>query len=162
MSQGTIHFPIQVGPTIMETTCQVLDLELHYNIILGNPWIHGMKYITFTFHHCVKFLYQNREVTIHADLKPFYYCKNLKAKYYKIPQVPKNYEGPTSPYVDPSTLASTSNKMTHIIQNILDIKALNKDNGCGDYNLQKGAYVVGELPQSLKSHGRPQPSDGTS
>ena len=37
VSQGTIKLPVQVGPTLMETTCQVLDLDLPYNILLGCP-----------------------------------------------------------------------------------------------------------------------------
>jgi hypothetical protein len=42
VTQGTIQLPIQVGSAIMDVTCQVLDLDLPYNILLGRPWIHGM------------------------------------------------------------------------------------------------------------------------
>jgi len=33
--QGIIALPIQLGPIIAETTCQVLYLDLPYNILLG-------------------------------------------------------------------------------------------------------------------------------
>jgi hypothetical protein len=41
-SQGTITLPIIVGPKVMDTKFQVLDLELPYNLLLGRPWIHDM------------------------------------------------------------------------------------------------------------------------
>lgn len=76
VSQGTIKLPIQVGLAIMETTCQVLDLDFPYNILLGCPWIHVMKVVASTFHQCVKFTHEGQEVTIHGNLEPFSYCKN--------------------------------------------------------------------------------------
>jgi hypothetical protein len=106
VSQGTIQLPIQVGPAIMDVPCQVLDLDLPYNILLGCPWIHGMQAVASTYHQCAKFPYGNQEITYHGDPEPFFYCKNLEAKFYKIPQVPKNNEGPSSTYINPSTLTS--------------------------------------------------------
>lgn len=50
LSQGIIALPIQVGPLIAETTCQVLDLDLPYNILLGQPWIHALKVVASTYH----------------------------------------------------------------------------------------------------------------
>lgn len=41
-SRGVIVLPIRVGPMQKETICQVLDLKLTYNILLGRPWIHEM------------------------------------------------------------------------------------------------------------------------
>lgn len=54
-SKGSIKLPIQVKPTTIETTCQILDLDLPYNILLGRLWIHAMQFIPSTFHQCVKF-----------------------------------------------------------------------------------------------------------
>ena len=50
VSQGIIVLPIQEGPLIAKTTCQVLDLNLPYNILLGRPWIHALKVIALTYH----------------------------------------------------------------------------------------------------------------
>lgn len=103
VSQGIIALPIQVGPIIVDTTCQVLDLDLPYNILLGRPWIHALKFVALTYHQCVKFPFEGREITIHGDPEPFYYYKNLEEKFYKIPQIPKNDEGPipSTSFVDP-------------------------------------------------------------
>jgi len=36
-SNGTVVFPIRVGPVIKDVASQVLDMELTYNILLGRP-----------------------------------------------------------------------------------------------------------------------------
>jgi len=49
-TKGIIFLPIQVGPVTTETCCQVLDIDLPYNIILGHPWIHALKPVPSTYH----------------------------------------------------------------------------------------------------------------
>ena len=139
----------------MDVTCQVLDLDLPYNILLGRPWIHGMQAVASTYHQCVKFPYGNQEITVHGDPEPFFYYKNLEAKFYKMPHVPKNDEGPSSAYIDPSMLASTSETKTHAIPNFSDIKAIIHDHGCGTYSLPTDKHILGELPPSPQAHGMP-------
>ena len=99
---------------------------------------------------------------IHGDPEPFSYCKILEAKYYKIPQVPKNDEGPTTSYVELTTLTSTSKTKKHAILDISEIKVIIQDNGCGDYRMKKSDFVIGELPQSPRTHGKPQPAKTSS
>lgn len=41
-TKGMVILPIRVGLDIKETICQVLDLKLAYNILLGRPWICDM------------------------------------------------------------------------------------------------------------------------
>ena len=53
-SKGVIVLPIRVGPMQKETTCQVLDLKLTYNIMLGRPCIHEMQVVPSTYHQCLK------------------------------------------------------------------------------------------------------------
>jgi hypothetical protein len=154
-SQGTIQLPIQVGPAIMDVTFQVLDLDLPYKILLGHPWIHDMQVVASTYHQCVKFPYSNQEITVHGDLEPFFYCKNLEAKFYKMPHVPRNDEGPPSTYIDPSMLASTSEAKTIAILYFSDIKAIIHNHGCGAYIMPTDKHMLGELPQSPKSYGMP-------
>jgi hypothetical protein len=36
-SKGMVILPIGVGPVVKEIVCQVLDLKLTYNILLGRP-----------------------------------------------------------------------------------------------------------------------------
>lgn len=42
LSKGTMVLSIQVGLVQKDTMCQVLDIDLTYNILLGRPWIHEM------------------------------------------------------------------------------------------------------------------------
>lgn len=155
VSQGTIQLPIQVGLAIMDVTCQVLDLDLPYNILLGCPWIHDMQVVASTYHQCVKFPYGNQEIKFHGDPKPFFYCKNLEAKFYKMPHVSKNDEGPSSTYIDPSMLASTSETKIPTIPNFSDIKAIIHNHGSGAYSMPTDKHMLGELPQSPKSYSMP-------
>lgn len=140
--------PIQVGPAIMDVTFQALDLDLPYNILLGRPRIHGMQVVASTYHQCVKFLYSNQEIIVHGDPKLFFYCKNLEARLYKMPHVPKNDEGPSSTYINPSMLASTSETKTLVIPSLSDIKTIIQDHDCGVYNMPIDKHMLGELPQS--------------
>ncbi|GLJ30963.1 hypothetical protein SUGI_0618000 [Cryptomeria japonica] len=77
-SKGIVILPIRVGPLQKDTTCQVLDLDLSYNVFLGRPWIHDLQVVPSTYHHCVKFPYNGQEITIFVDSNPFQYYINLK------------------------------------------------------------------------------------
>ena len=41
-SKGSVVLLIRVGPMVKDVLCQVLDMDLAYNILLGQPWIHSM------------------------------------------------------------------------------------------------------------------------
>ena len=62
-SKGMFILPIRVGPVVKEIVCQVLDLQLTYNILLVRLWIYDMQVIPSTYHQCLKFLYMGQEVT---------------------------------------------------------------------------------------------------
>ena len=68
--------PLRVGPVERNVTCQVLDIPLSYNILLGRPWIHEMHVVPSTYHQCVKFPFHGSEVTILATTS--YTCNMLK------------------------------------------------------------------------------------
>lgn len=88
-----------------------MDLELPYNLLLGQPWIHALKAVPSTFHQCLKFPYDIKEVTIYANPEPFHYCAKLEEKYKKIKQIPINDISFYSfSYIDPKSLASSSTK----------------------------------------------------
>jgi len=109
LSQHQGHLPIQLGPVMLETRCQVLDIELPYNIILGHPWIHAMKAVPSTYHQSLKFPYNGTEITIPGDPNPFEFCCVLQGSYKNCNQVPKNEKALESPlYVDPKTLTQAS------------------------------------------------------
>ena len=70
--------PLKVGPAIINTECHVLDLDFPYNILLGRPWIHTLKAVPSTYHQCLKFPHQGREVIVPRDPTPFEFCKRLE------------------------------------------------------------------------------------
>ena len=49
-SKGYVILPISVGPVVRDVPCQILDMDLAYNILLGRPWIHSMQAVASTFH----------------------------------------------------------------------------------------------------------------
>ena len=113
-----IILPIRFGPTTENTLFHVLDIEMNFKMILVCPWLHDMKAITSTYHQCLKFSYNNVEVTIPNDPDPFQFCANLRdATTY---QVPKNNEAqPTnsSKYVDKNILLSKAKEKIKIEDN---------------------------------------------
>ena len=77
-SKEVIMILLKVGPTVINTECHVLDLDFPYKILLGRPWIHTLKVVPCTYHQCLKFPHQGREVTIPGDPNPFEFCKRLE------------------------------------------------------------------------------------
>lgn len=69
-SKSVIILPVRVGLATKDILFQVLDIKMNCNMILGHPWIHSMKSISSTYHQCLKFTYNNVEVTIPSDLDP--------------------------------------------------------------------------------------------
>lgn len=76
-SKGEVVLPIQVGPVVRHIICQVLDLPLPYNLLLGRPWLHAMQALPSTYHQCIKFPHNGVEITILGDANPFSYCNNI-------------------------------------------------------------------------------------
>ena len=70
-SKGIITLPVTVGLATENTLFHVLDIEMNCNMILGRLWLHAMKAIPSTYHQCLKFSYDNVEVTILGDPDPF-------------------------------------------------------------------------------------------
>lgn len=138
----TISF--QVGPITIETPCQVLDLDLPYNILLGRPWIHSLQVMSSTYHQCIKFPFNGREITIKGDSQPFQYCKLLEGKH--------QYHSPLN-RPSPTPLSDTSNVASTLSQVDPPIKIL--DNGCGEYKLED-VLLIGNLPLSPKSFDKPK------
>ena len=74
-SKGLVVLPIHVGPIEHDVVCQVLDISLTYNILLGHTWIHEMQAVPSTYHQCIKFPFHGSEVTVPANTS--YDCNML-------------------------------------------------------------------------------------
>lgn len=79
-SKGAAMLPIRVGPVVKHIICQVIELPLPYNLLLGRPWIHAMQVVPSTYHQCIKFPHNGVEITILGDANPFAYCNNINQR----------------------------------------------------------------------------------
>ncbi|XP_070009754.1 uncharacterized protein [Nicotiana sylvestris] len=52
---GDIILELTIGPVEFTMEFQVLDVEVSYNLLLGQPWIHAAKAVPSTLHQMVKF-----------------------------------------------------------------------------------------------------------
>ncbi|GLJ58136.1 hypothetical protein SUGI_1421170 [Cryptomeria japonica] len=138
-SKGTVTLPLRVGLVTKDVVCQVLDLDLTYNILLGRPWIHEMSAVSSTYHRCIKFPHNAVEATVKADPNPFIYCNNLCPR--SDITILVNQEAiPSSTYVDPKSLKDSTSKQSELKE---EFKI--KDMGCGEY-----IFHVDQLPLSPK------------
>jgi len=144
-SKGIVTLPIRVGPVVKDVACQVLDMELAYNILLGQPWIHALKAVPSTCHQCIKFPHEGQEITIQGDPNPYQYCNSIQPK----PEVviPNNRaSASSSSQVDLATLASSSRAPQPKLQL--------KDKGLGEYTVSQSLYLA-QLSLFPRSYGRP-------
>lgn len=145
-SKGTVTLPLRVGPVAKDVICQVLDLDLTYNILLRPPWIHEMRSVLSTYHQCIKFPHNVVEVTVNGDPNPFIYCNNLRPKAETI--IPINREAiPSSAYIDPESLKPSTSKQG-------ELKGKYQDKGMGEYTLNQTMYLR-QVMSSPKEYGRP-------
>lgn len=108
-SKGTVRLPLSIGLVTKDVICQVLDLYLTYNILLGCLWIHEMRALPSTYHQCIKLPHNGIEVAVKGYPNPFIYCNNQQPKLEII--VPFNQEAiPCSTYVDPKSLKASTSK----------------------------------------------------
>ncbi|GLJ33105.1 hypothetical protein SUGI_0666270 [Cryptomeria japonica] len=143
-SKGTVTLPLKVGPVIKDVVCQVLNLDLTYNILLGHPWIHEMRAVPSTYHRCIKFPHNRVEVTVKADPNPFIYCNNLRPR--SEITIPVNREAiPSLAYVDSESLKASTSKQVEIKE-----KFKFRDMGCGEYIFHVDQLLLS--PKTFSQH----------
>jgi hypothetical protein len=64
---GEVDLPIKVGPQVFDATFFVMDINPSYCCLLGRPWIHGAGAVTSTLHQKLKFLINEKVVTIYGE-----------------------------------------------------------------------------------------------
>ena len=55
MTLGEVTLPVYAEGINLYTKFSILDCPSGYNIILGRPWIHGMKAVPSTYHQTIRF-----------------------------------------------------------------------------------------------------------
>ncbi|XP_074293498.1 uncharacterized protein LOC141620558 [Silene latifolia] len=70
---GTIHRVTEIVDLVVQTglierkvSCHVIDMASSFNLLLGRPWIHGVKALSSTLHRKIKIPLKGETVTIDA------------------------------------------------------------------------------------------------
>ena len=61
---NTLTLELQIGPIVFFTIFQVLRIPTSFNLLLGKPWIHRASTIPSSLHQKVKFIHEDRVITI--------------------------------------------------------------------------------------------------
>ncbi|XP_077230199.1 uncharacterized protein LOC143863420 [Tasmannia lanceolata] len=64
---GTLATEIQIGGEDFDIEFQVLDIKTSFLLLLGRPWLHKVGVIPSTLHQKLKFVHNNRVVTVKGD-----------------------------------------------------------------------------------------------
>jgi hypothetical protein len=64
---GEIELPIFIGPQLFNITFQVMDINPSYSCLLGRPWIHAAGAVTSTLHQKLKFVSDNKLITVSGE-----------------------------------------------------------------------------------------------
>ncbi|XP_077222149.1 uncharacterized protein LOC143855993 [Tasmannia lanceolata] len=64
---GTLVTEFQIGGEEFEIEFQVLDIKASFLLLLGRPWLHRVGVIPSTLHQKLKFIQNNRVITVKGD-----------------------------------------------------------------------------------------------
>lgn len=90
---GCIQIPVKIGPFIYDIDFQVMDIEASYNALLGKPWIHSSRAVHSTLHQKVKFIKDDRLVTVYGEEEIIALVSDDAPSYVDPPQdVPEGFQ----------------------------------------------------------------------
>ncbi|XP_071901010.1 uncharacterized protein [Coffea arabica] len=64
---GEVDLVIEMGPAQFQITCQVMYFPSVYNVFLGRPWIHKSGAVPSSLHQLLKFIVNDKLITIFAE-----------------------------------------------------------------------------------------------
>ncbi|XP_077247313.1 uncharacterized protein LOC143887087 isoform X2 [Tasmannia lanceolata] len=67
---GTLVTEIEIGGEMFDIEFQVLDIKTSFFLLLGRPWLHKVGVVPSTVHQKLKFIKDNRIVTVRGDPEP--------------------------------------------------------------------------------------------
>ncbi|XP_015064486.1 uncharacterized protein LOC107009658 [Solanum pennellii] len=70
-SIGFVKLEIHMGDLRSSAWMHVIDAKTSYNILLGRPWVHENRIVSFSYYQCLKYLEGGIEIKIVADDNPF-------------------------------------------------------------------------------------------
>ncbi|XP_010064644.2 uncharacterized protein LOC104451747 [Eucalyptus grandis] len=62
-----IELELLIGPILFQVVFQVLDIPIAFNFLLGRPWIHMAGDVASSLHQKVRFVVDNRLITVHGE-----------------------------------------------------------------------------------------------
>ncbi|XVF56240.1 hypothetical protein PTKIN_Ptkin06aG0102900 [Pterospermum kingtungense] len=102
--EGLIEIPLQIGPCTYQIEFQVMDIKPSYNCLLGRPWIHMAGAVPSTLHQKVKFVMDNKLITVCGE-------EQMKA----------SVSSSSAPYIDPPELVPECSFRTLEFVNAMEI-----------------------------------------
>ena len=72
---GTLEIELLIGPTTFIIVFQVLRIPTSFNLLLGRPWIHRVGAISSSLHQKVRYIHDDRVVTVQSVGDIFIYAK---------------------------------------------------------------------------------------
>ena len=69
--EGYEQLALRVGPIVTLTRFHVINSEVSYYVLLGQPWLYKHRLIPSMYHQCVKGRLNGRPVRIPTNLNPF-------------------------------------------------------------------------------------------
>uniref|UniRef100_A0A2N9EHJ1 Integrase catalytic domain-containing protein n=1 Tax=Fagus sylvatica TaxID=28930 RepID=A0A2N9EHJ1_FAGSY len=70
-TMGHVQLVLKVGPIVALTRFHVVNAETPYHVLLGRPWLHKHKFLSSTYHQCVKGRLNGKPIRIAANSCPF-------------------------------------------------------------------------------------------
>ena len=64
---GTLNTHVMIGPVRYFILFHVLSIQSSFNMLLGRPWIHEAGAIPYSLHQKLKFIHEERIITIQSD-----------------------------------------------------------------------------------------------
>jgi hypothetical protein len=64
---GEIDLPLEVGPCTFSVTFKVMEIPSVFSLLLGRPWLHAAGAVPSSLHQKLKFIIDNRLITIEGE-----------------------------------------------------------------------------------------------
>ena len=68
---GTLVIDLQIDPATFSTLFQVLRIPTSFNLLLGRPWIHRARTISYSLHQKVKFIHDGQVILVQSTRDMF-------------------------------------------------------------------------------------------
>ncbi|XP_043693111.1 uncharacterized protein LOC122643562 [Telopea speciosissima] len=93
---------IRVGPGCFAIDFQVIDIQASFNMLLGRPWLHSTGVLASSLHQKLKFIHEQKVITIFGDPEMVHTLANIKVGRSSIPEAREDfpYCGNREPWFD--------------------------------------------------------------